>query len=169
MKSHLKFLIITGLVLGGALGMAGTFVGNDHLRSLLWAIDGTGLVAATSLLAVYYIGAGEACVAAGFLVYALGEAVMLGGNAGSLEASVPSFAAGIALWAAGMLLTSIPKVFAMWTRIAALIATVLFAIVSARIAMGEDLTPLSKPLPNYAYPFLVITLAGWIWKTAKAE
>ncbi len=126
MKSNVRFIIISGLVLGGALGMAGTFVGDDHLRSLLWAIDGTGLIAATSLLAVHFLQAGEECAAAGFIVYAIGEAVMLGGTAGSLEASVPTFAAGTALWSAALLLTSIPKVFAIWVRLVALIAAALF-------------------------------------------
>jgi hypothetical protein len=169
MKSYAKFIIIAGLVLGGALGMAGTFVGDDHLRSLLWAIDGTGLIAATSLLAVRFIRAGEECAAAGFIVYAIGEAVMLGGTAGSLEASVPSFAAGTVLWSAALLLTSIPKVFAIWARLVALIAAALFGIVSLRIFLGADITPLTKPLPYFAYPFLVLTFVGWIWYTAKAE
>jgi hypothetical protein len=169
MKSYVKFMIIAGLVLGGALGMAGTFVGDEHLRSLLWAIDSTGLIAATALLAVRFLGAGEECAAAGFIVYAVGEAVMLGGTAGSLEASVPSFAAGTALWSAALLLTSIPRVFAVWVRLVALIAAVLFAIVALRIFSGADITPLTKPFPYFAYPFLVLTFAGWIWYTLKAE
>ncbi len=169
MKSYVKFITIAGLVLGGALGMAGTFVGDDHLRSLLWAIDGTGLIVATSLLAVRFMRAGEECAAAGFLVYAIGEAVMLGGTAGSLQASVPTFAAGTALWSAALLITSIPRVFAIWVRIAALIAAILFGIVSLRIFAGANLTPLTKPLPYFAYPFLVLTFIGWIWNTAKAE
>jgi len=169
MKSHVKLLIIAGLVLGGALGMAGTFVSSDQLRSLLWAIDGTGLIVATSLLAVRFLHAGEDCVAGGFIVYAIGEAVMLGGTAGSLEASVPTFAAGTALWTAALLLTSVPKVFAIWTRIAALIAAILFGIVSLRIFAGAEITPLTKPLPFAAYPFLVLTFVGWIWSTVKAE
>ena len=169
MKSYLKFLTITGLVLGGTLGMAGTFVVDDHLRSLLWAIDGTGLIAATSLLAVRFVRAGEESLAAGFIVYAIGEAVMLGGTAGTLEASVPAFAAGTALWSAGLFLTSLPKVFMIWARIASIIAATLFCIVSLRIFLGADITPLTKPLPYFAYPFLVITFAGWIVSTAKAE
>jgi hypothetical protein len=169
MKSYVKFITIAGLVLGGALGMAGTFVGDDHLRSLLWAIDGTALIAATSLLAVRFIGEGEECAAAGFLVYAIGEAVMLGGTAGSLEASVPSFAAGSALWSAALLMTSIPKVFAIWVRFGALIAAILFGIVSMRIFFGANITPLAKPLPYFAYPFLVLTFIGWIWNVARAE
>jgi hypothetical protein len=169
MKSQVKFIVVAGLVLGGALGMAGTFVSDDHLRALLWAIDSTGLIAATALLAIRFLRAGEECAAAGFLVYAIGEAVMLGGTAGSLEASVPSFAGGTVLWAAALVLTSIPKVFAIWARIAALIAAALFALVSLRIFAGAEITPLTKPLPYFAYPFLVLTFVGWIWNVVKAE
>ena len=167
MTTSVKYIIIAGLVLGGVLGMAGTFVSSDQLRSILWAIDSTGLIVATSLLAVRFVRTGEECAAAGFMVYAIGEAVMLGGTAGSLEASIPSFAAGTALWAAGLLLTSLPKIFAIWARLAALIAAALFGAVSLRIFAGTEITPLTKPLPYFAYPFLVLTFVGWIWAVVK--
>ncbi len=167
MKNPLKFVAITGLALGGALGMAGTLVSAQNVRAVSWAIDGTSLVVATCLLALMYFRKGEDCVAAGFLVYAIGEAVMLGGTAGSLEASVPAFAAGTALWAAGLLLVSIPRKFILWTRIAGLIGAALFAVTSLRIFWGEQLLPISKPLPYMAYPFLVLTFIGWIWTLLK--
>ena len=31
------------------------------------------------------------------------------------------------------------------------------------IGMGRGLTPLSEPLPFFAYPVLAITLFGWAW------
>jgi hypothetical protein len=43
------------------------------------------------------------------------------------------------------------------------IAAILFAVTAAQIFGGVGLTPLSKPLPFYAYPFLVATLLGWAW------
>jgi hypothetical protein len=167
MKSPLKIVIVIGLVLGGALGMLGTMVAAQDIRAVAWAIDGTALVVATSLLALVFFRKNNDCVAAGFLVYAIGEGVMLGGTAGSLEASLPSFAAGTALWSAGLLLTCIPKVFVIWTRIASFIAAVLFAVVSLRIFWGEQILPVSKPLPYYAYPFLVLTFIGWIYTLLK--
>jgi hypothetical protein len=48
-------------------------------------------------------------------------------------------------------------------RVTGAIASVLFAIAAVRIFGGAGLTPLSKPLPFNAYPFLVITLFGWAW------
>jgi hypothetical protein len=169
MKTALRVVVCSGLGLGGALGMAGTFATSDTLRAALWAIDGTALVVATSLLALYFFRQGCDVVAAGFLVYAIGEAVMLGGTAGSLEASVPSFAAGTALWCAGLLLTSAPPVFPVWTRLAGAVAAVLFGITSARIFSATPLTPLARPLPYFGYPFLVLTFAGWFWKTLHSE
>ena len=149
--------------------MVGTFVANQNVRAVSWAIDGTALIVATSLLALMYFRKGNDCVAAGFLVYAIGEAVMLGGTAGSLEASVPTFAAGTALWSAALALTCVPGVFVIWTRIAGLIGAVVFAITSLRIFSGEQLLPISKPLPTMAYPFLVLTFIGWIWTLLKTE
>ena len=43
-----------GLVIGSALGMAGTFVPSAHVRGLLWGLDGIALVVATALLAIHY-------------------------------------------------------------------------------------------------------------------
>jgi len=169
MKNPLKIIAIIGLALGGILGMVGTFVANQNVRAVLWAIDGASLIVATSLLALMYFRKGNDCVAAGFLVYAIGEAVMLGGTACSLEASVPTFAAGTALWSAALALTCVPGVFVIWTRIAGLIGAVLFAITSLRIFAGEQLLPISKPLPTMAYPFLVLTFIGWIWTLLKTE
>jgi hypothetical protein len=167
MKNPLKIVAAIGLVLGGALGMFGTMVAEQNVRAASWALDGTALVVATSLLALMYFRKGNDCVAAGFLVYAIGEGVMLGGTAGSLEASVPAFAAGTALWSAGLLLTSIPKEFAIWTRLTGLIGAVLFAFTSARIFWGVQMLPVSKPLPYFAYPFLVLTFIGWIYTLLK--
>jgi hypothetical protein len=102
-------------------------------------------------------------------VYAIGESVMLSGTAATLEASVPAFAAGTALWSAALLLTSVPKRFALWSRLAGIIAAALFATVSLRIFAGAHLTPISSPLPFFAYPFLVLTFVGWILATLKMD
>ena len=53
--------------------------------------------------------AGNDVIAAGFLVFSIGESVMLVGTATSVTESVSSFAAGTALWSAALLLTSIPR------------------------------------------------------------
>jgi hypothetical protein len=169
MNTPLKIVIGVGLALGGIFGMAGTMVANQNLRAVFWALDGTGVIVATCLLALMYFRKGDDCVAAGFLVYAIGEAVMLGGTAQTLVASVPAFAAGTALWSAGLLLVSAPKEFAIATRIAGLIGAVLFAISSARIFWGEPLLPTSKPLPTLGYPFLVLSFVGWIWALRKVD
>jgi hypothetical protein len=164
---RMDIIIEIGLVAGAVLGMLGTFVSEQNIRAEAWTIDGVGLIVATSLLALRFFRHGEDCVAAGFLVYALGEAVMSIGNAAGPKGSVPSFQAGTALWAAGLLLTAVPKVLARATRIASVIAAVLFAVVSTRIAWGEEILPTSRPLPYVAYPFLVLTFAGWFWHIAK--
>jgi hypothetical protein len=95
---------------------------------------------------------------------------MTGGTALSLEGSVPAFAAGTALWCAALLMTSVPSGFApRWGRAAACVGAVLFGTVSLRIFAGQLITPIDKPLPYFAYPFLVLTFAGWGWATATAE
>jgi hypothetical protein len=160
-------LIILGLVAGGVLGMAGTFVKAPNLHAEAWTIDGVGVIIATVLLALRFFRQGVDLVAGGFLIFALGESVMSIGNVVGPAASSAAFQAGAALWAAGLLLTAGPKAFALPTRLAGLIAGVLFAVVSVQIAWGNPLTAISQPLPSFAYPFLVLTFAGWIWHVAK--
>jgi hypothetical protein len=87
---------------------------------------------------------------------------MLSGTAATLEGSIPSFAAGAALWSAALLLVSLPRGFAGWIRAAGILGSVLFAITAIRIFLGVPLTPLSSPLPFFAYPVLVLNFIGWI-------
>jgi hypothetical protein len=152
-----------GLLLGAALGLAGTFVGSPTVQASLWAIDSVGLVIATSLLTLKYYRAGADIVAGGFLVFAIGEGVLLSGTAAGPSGSVPSFAAGIAMWSAALALVSGPRVLPSWLRVLGVVAACLFAVTAGRIYAGEALLPTSSPLPFFGYPFLVATLLGWAW------
>jgi hypothetical protein len=167
MPSPINLIAALGLALGAGFGMAGTFVAQANLQALLWAIDGAGLVMAAALLALKYFRAEHDLVAAGFLVFAIAEAVMLSGTAAGPAASVPAFAAGAALWATALLLISIPRQFPSPVRLLGLASAILFGSTAARIFWGEQLLPISAPLPFYAYPFLVMTLLGWIWRLLR--
>ncbi|WP_165778344.1 hypothetical protein [Mesorhizobium wenxiniae] len=153
--------------IGGAFGLAGTFVASDALRQTLWTIDGVALVVATALLTMKYQRLGNDCVAAGFLTFLAGESLLLAGNAAGLEASVPSYVGGISLWAAA--LVSAPNTFALWMRLTAVVAAVLFTVSACMILWGAPLLPTSSPLPAAGYPFLVLTFVGWIWTLLKPE
>jgi hypothetical protein len=51
----------------------------------------------------------------------------------------------------------------LWVRGVGFVASLLFALVALQVFMGRELTPLSQPLPFFAYPFLAATLFGWAW------
>jgi hypothetical protein len=161
-------IAIVGLLIGAVFGLAGTLVASAALQASLWAIDSVALVVATSLLALRFFRAGIDVVAAGFLVFAIGEGVLLSGTAAGPAASVPAFAAGTALWAAALALISAPARFPGWLRAVGGAAACLFAITAGRIYAGELLLPTSSPLPFFAYPFLVATLLGWAWTLRRA-
>jgi hypothetical protein len=112
---------------------------------------------------------GQDLVAAGFLVFAIGEGVILSSSAMDLDASVPFFGAGSGLWATALALISLPPVFAFSVRTLGLLAASMFASTALQIFSGIPLTPLSSPLPFFAYPFFVATFAGWIWTLLKVE
>lgn len=150
-----------GLVVGSALGLAGTFATSVPARGVLWGLDGIALVVASALMTVHYFRKGNEWIGAGFLVFALGEALVLSTAAMDLVAAAPLFGAGVGLWAAALFLISAPRIAATWVRIVGLVAGALFLIVALRLFMGQELTALSKPVPFFAYPFLVATLVGW--------
>jgi hypothetical protein len=158
-----RLLAPSGLVIGAVLGMAGTFVPSAPLRGLLWGLDGIALIAATALLAIHHFRRGSEVVAAGFIVFVVGETLILSGAAMDLAASGPVFAAGVGLWAASLGLVSAPKVMPSGIRAIAAVAALLFAVVAVQGFMGRALTPLSRPFPFFAYPFLAVSLFGWAW------
>jgi len=161
--SRLRLIAASGLVAGAVLGMAGTFAPSAALRGLAWGLDGTALIVASALLTVHHFRRGNDLAAAGFLVFVVGEALLLAGAAMPLEASAPSFAAGVGLWAASLVLVSASNTMPLLVKGVGFIAAVLFAVVALQIFMGDALTPLSEPLPFFAYPFLAATLFGWAW------
>jgi hypothetical protein len=163
MRSPLNVVAAVGLALGAVFGLAGTLVAQPNLRNISWGIDSLGLVMAAAILTLKFYRKGNDFVAAGFLVFAIGEAVMLSGTAAGLAGSVPAFAAGTAFWATALLLISIPREFHFWVRLVGMASSILFAITATRIFSGEQLLPTSSPLPFFAYPFLVMTFIGWIW------
>ncbi len=151
-----------GLAIGGIFGMAGTFAPSASLRGLAWGIDGAALVMATAVLALQFHRRGHDDVAAGFLVFCIGESVILSGVAMDLKASAPSFAAGISLWAVGLGLVSVGPVWPLAVRLLGFLAAALFLFTALSIFGGALVTPLTAPLPFYGYPVLVATFAGWI-------
>ena len=107
-------------------------------------------------------------MAAGFIVFAVGEGLILSGAAMDPVASAPSFGAGAGLWAASLALISAPSLLPTLVRGVGLIASILFALLAVQVFAGRPLTPLSVPLPFFAYPFLAVTLFGWAWAHLKA-
>ena len=157
------------LVIGALLGMAGTFAPTPGLRGLAWGIDGIALVVGSALLAVHHLRQGHEQLAAGFLVFLAGETLVVSGSAMELAASAPTFAAGAGLWAAALALVSASPLVPVFVRITGALAAVLLGVAAARILGGAPLTPLSQPLPYFAYPFLALTLFGWAWAHLRAE
>jgi hypothetical protein len=167
-KNRLHMFASACLVVGGILGMVGSF-SSEAVRGIAWGLDGTALVLGTALLAVYHIKRGREQLAAGFLVFVAGQTLVVSGSAMELSASSPIFAAGAGLWAAALALTSASSFMPAFVRVTGFIASLLFAATALQSYGGAGLTPLSKPLPFFAYPFLVITLFGWAWKHYRSD
>ena len=169
MDKSVRLLASFGLAVGGVFGMAGTFAPSAPLRGLAWGIDGVGLVMAGALLTVAFYRIGRDWVAAGFLVFTIGEGLILSIAAMDLTAGIPTFGAGISLWATGLVLIGVPRVFPLPVRFLGFLAAALFGATALQIFAGGVITPTSSPLPFYAYPALVGTMAGWIWTLLRGD
>ena len=159
----LRSIAALALVIGALLGIAGTFAPSAPMRAIAWGIDGTALVVAAALLSVRYFRRGNDLAAAGFLVFVAAETLIVSGSAMDLVASAPQFAAGVALWSAALVLVGASGVMPRWVSAVGFVAALLFALVAVQIFSGSALTPLSQPLPFFAYPFLAASLLGWAW------
>lgn len=166
---RLRTIAAAGLVLGAVLGMVGSFAQSPALRGITWGVDGIALIVASALLVVHHVRQNHDQVAAGFLVFLAGETLIVSGSAMELSASAPTFAAGAGLWSAALILISAAPVLPLFVRVTGAIAAILIAVPAVQIFCGAALTPLSKPLPFYAYPFLAITLFGWAWVHARSN
>jgi hypothetical protein len=162
-SASLRRIAGVGLVVGPVFGIAGSLVVSPSLRGMLWGIDGTALVVATALLTIYYARGGNELAAGGFLVFALGQTLVVSSAAMDLTASAPSFGAGTALWAAGLALVSATGLMPLLIRSTGFVSAALFAASAWLIFTGRPLTPLSQPLPTFAFPVFAITLLGWAW------
>jgi hypothetical protein len=161
-ESQQRLIASGGLAIGALLGMAGTFA-PASLRGLAWGMDGVALIVASAMLTLHHFRRGNDTAAAGFLVFVAGETLIVSGAAMDLVASAPLFAAGAGLWAASLAVVSSSNVMPPLLRGIGFIASLLFAVVAVEMFSGRPLTPLSQPLPFFAYPFLAATLFGWAW------
>lgn len=101
MSKRLSILASASLVVGGVLGMVGSF-SPPAVRGIAWGLDGTALVLGAALLAVHHIRLGNEQLAAGFLVFVAGQTLVVSGSAMELSASSATFGAvwvcGLRLW-----------------------------------------------------------------------
>ena len=167
-STHLRTVVAAALVIGALLGMAGSFAPSAELRGLAWTIDGVALVVASALLAVHHLRRGDEQLAAGFLVFLVGETLMVSGSAMDLVAVAPTFSGGAGLWSAGLAIVSASPAMPRFVRATGWVAAILLAVAAVEIAAGAHLTPLSEPLPFFGYPFLSATLVGWAWVHSRS-
>jgi len=168
-EKQTKTIAAAGLFTGGIFGMVGSLVSSASFRGLAWGLDGVALIVATILLAVFYFRKGSDTLAAGFLIFAIGEGLILSSNTADLSEDLSSFGAGTSLWAASLVVISSQNVFPKLVRFAGFVAAVLFIVVSVQILLEGSVNGLTKPLPFYAYPFFVATIFGWGWKLLRAN
>lgn len=156
-----------GLVIGGLLGMVGTFLSSPVARALAWGLDGIALVVASAMLAVLAFREREDTLAVGYLIFMVGQAFVLSTARMDLVDGIPNLATGMSLWAAALLFLCLPRRYPVPVRVLGLIASALFTVSTLQILAGHPLTALARPLPFFAFPFFVFALWGIAWTLIK--
>jgi hypothetical protein len=87
-----------GLALGAIFGTSGSIFTEPVLQIVQYQISSIGLTVACVLLTMKFLREGKDFIAAGFLVFAIGEAVMTSGAASGPVGGQASFGAGMALY-----------------------------------------------------------------------
>lgn len=161
MNTKLNNLASIGLALGAIFGTSGSIFTEPIMQIVQYQISSIGLTVACALLTMKFLREEKDFIAAGFLLFAIGEAVMTAGAASGQVGGQPSFAAGMALYVPAFLLISIPKRFPLWARITGISATIPFLIAASKIFLGGQVLSTS-PIPGVGYGLLVVTIIGWI-------
>ncbi len=165
----LRRLAAAGLITGSAFGLAGSFLKSDVWRGLAWGLDGSALVMASAILVLLCHRRHQELAAAGFLCFLAGQTLVVSGAAMSLADSTASFGSGAALWSVGLVLISSSNCWPALVRGLGFAAAALFGLTALQIFVGTALTPLSRPLPFFAYPLFVATMIGWAHTLLKAS
>ena len=148
--SRLRLIAAIGLVTGAVLRAW-------HVRSIGGAscigvgLDGTALVVA-ALLTIHHSRRGNELAAAGFLVFVAGEALILSARPWILR-QVLRHSRLESVCGLPRSLSSVHRESCRPRSGLGPVAALLFTVVAVRIFLGESLTPLSQPLPFFAYPF----------------
>lgn len=123
MSNQLRLLASASLVVGGVLGLAGSFLPSE-VRGIAWGLDGTALVLGAALLAVHHVRLGNEQLAAGFLLFVAGQTLVVSTSAMELSSSSATFGAGVGLWAAALALISGSSAMPILVRVTGAIAAV---------------------------------------------
>ncbi|MEZ4897198.1 MAG: hypothetical protein R2806_10200 [Saprospiraceae bacterium] len=154
---------VSGLAFGAVFGVLGSvFASHPLLQTGLYEISSVALVTAMVFLAIKFLRDDSDYLAAGFLVFAIGEAIMTVGMPLGQVGGQPSFGAGMAMYVPGLLFISIPKKFPLLVRLTGIAAAIPFGIAATKIFLGEQVLS-TEPLPGAGYGLLTVTIIGWIW------
>lgn len=168
-SSQLINITALGFALGVVFGISGSSVKDPVTQALFYEISSLGLIVATVLMTLKFNRSGKELLAAGFLVFALGEVAMNVGVAPmASEISMGSFGAGMALYVPAFLLICLPKGMPVYVRISGALCTIPFAIAGTKIFLGHEV-PSTSLYPSIGYALLSLTFIGIIYALIKRK
>ena len=161
MKKRTNHLASIGLAIGAVFGLSGLFFTEPVTQTCLFVISGVGLSAGLALLSVKFLRENDDCLAAGFMLFSIGEAILTCNTPAEESTADASFACGMLFYVVAFILISLSKRFPLWLRLTGLAAAIPFSIAAARFLLGYGIDS-SDTFPGMGYGLLTLCIVGWI-------
>lgn len=166
--NHLKNLVSFFFVTGVFTGFSGTFIPAGGIQHLAWALGAFFLIIGSSLLASKLSRQEHDIPAAGFSVFAVGQALAYGFLATN-DAGSEQFGAVIAIYVPGLVLISFYDLTPWYFRLCGFFAAASFMTLAVLIFCHLQSEMLSSILNNSAYMAMNIMILGWAWLVFKRK
>lgn len=167
-NSNGNLIASIGLAAGALFGMSGQVFTEPVTQTCLFVISGAAFTMGLVLLTFKYLRQKNDIVAAGFLLFSIGEAISTAATAADEKTALSAFAACMLFYIMGFLLVCLPATFPNWVRITGLVSATLFAIASTKFYLGYGIH-YNDALAGIGYGLLTITIIGWIISLLKAD
>lgn len=160
-------LIVGGLVIAVAGGLAGSAITGTDPKLVLFAVSSLGWVVATALLTLRHTRRSELVVAAGFLILTIAETLLWTNGRVDHPDYAVGFAGAVLYYVPGFLLLAASPVYHWVIRVLSAGATVVWAAAVIPYLFNGSHLNYDSTISGIGYAALSATFLGVAWVTLR--
>ncbi len=161
-EKHLRNLISYCFLFSVISGFVGSFVTDEGIQHLLWALGAFFMIISASLLGSKLSRDQHDIPAAGFTVIAIGQAMSYGFIA-THDAGTAQFGAVIAIYVPGLILISFYNLAPIFLRICAFVGAISFSALASLIFLDAVNDAFQQVFTQLGFMGMNIAILGWAW------